>query len=536
MKLILIVTFWVLLSGVLFFIGYNLMDSSAVSGPESKDSIVTSTEPKKAETKETAAKQPESKEQPAKDVKESKETSFLDSIVSLFKLSPDSPQVENQPPKAEEKKLPEIVREIDKAEFRSSTWFSDYEAMKKNVVYYNEIHPFIYLMKGGLTNTGEISSSWSKTSRKERVAELRALNPSVKIIPTIFRWENPKEKISENIGMNGRNDIRDLHIKNIVEEVETYGYDGIDIDYEGMTCNKKEKFEEFIVLLSKELKARNKLLSVALHPKTAAKKPKETKCKGLSKPILQDFAENWRGPMTHDCEFLAKHVDRIKIMAYELHPRKYRNPGPGPQAPNVWLKDIIEYSLARIPSEKLYMAIPTYGYDWALNCNARAKAVYFDTALKIKASKSIHYQPTDITKIFAENSRSKSWKNLSKFMYIHENKVYEDPSLWYSSGGCDRVAFYMNRKAFEDKMTLLRKYKLAGFSFWQLLSDNDPEINEYLSLLVTNKLPPVEKINFDPHQKIEEDKKELTVPKSNAKNTKPSGKALDKTTMILPKK
>ena len=286
------------------------------------------------------------------------------------------------------------------------------------------------------------------------------------------------------------------------------------------------------------MKARNKILSVAVHPKTSAKKPKEAKCKGLSHTITQDFAENWRGPMTHDYAFLAKHVDRVKIMAYELHPRKYRNPGPGPQAPNVWLKEIIEYSLARIPSEKLYMAIPTYGYDWALNCNARAKAVYFDTALKIKANKSIHYQPTDISKIFAENSRSKSWRNLSKFMYIHENKVYEDPSLWYSSEGCDRVAFYMNRKAFEDKMTLLRKYKLAGFSFWQLLSDNDPEINEYLSLLVTNKLPPVEKIDFNPNQKAEEEKNQIQDPslqKTNAKNTKSSAKH-DKTSMILHKK
>ncbi len=542
MKLVLIVTFWVLLSGVLFFIGYNLLDNSAVTGPDGKDGKTTqSVGDANGNSKKPEDKKPEAKETKEAEKKTEQEAtnkdSFLDSIVSFFKIKSDSAP-ENSTPEAtkaeEPKDLPPIVKEIDKAEFRSSTWFSDYEAMKKNVIYYNEIHPFIYLMKGGLTNTGEISSSWSKTSRKERVAELRALNPKVKIIPTIFRWENPKEKISENIGMNGRNDIRDKHIKNIIEEVETYGYDGIDIDYEGMTCNKKDKFEEFIVLLSKEMKARNKILSVAVHPKTSAKKTKEAKCKGLSHTITQDFAENWRGPMTHDYAFLAKHVDRVKIMAYELHPRKYRNPGPGPQAPNVWLKEIIEYSLARIPSEKLYMAIPTYGYDWALNCNARAKAVYFDTALKIKASKSIHYQPTDISKIFAENSRSKSWRNLSKFMYIHENKVYEDPSLWYSSEGCDRVAFYMNRKAFEDKMTLLRKYKLAGFSFWQLLSDNDPEINEYLSLLVTNKLPPVEKIDFNPNQKAEEEKlkeQDPSLQKTNAKNAK-SGKHIDKTSML----
>ncbi|HNH10224.1 MAG TPA: hydrolase, partial [Leptospiraceae bacterium] len=93
--------------------------------------------------------------------------------------------------------------------------------------------------------------------------------------------------------------------------------------------------------------------------------------------------------------------------------------------------------------------------------------------------------------ILAKHSGSKTWKNLTRFKYIHENKSYEDPSLWYRSGGCDRVAFYMNRRAFEAKMTLLRKYELAGFSFWQLLSNNDPGINDYLSLLMTDKLPKV---------------------------------------------
>lgn len=97
-----------------------------------------------------------------------------------------------------------------------------------------------------------------------------------------------------------------------------------------------------------------------------------------------DYAENWRGPMTHDYAFLAKYADRIKIMAYELHPRKYRNPGPGPQAPNTWIKSIIEYAKARVPSRQLYMAIPTYGYDWALNCNSKIKSVYYQDAVRKK--------------------------------------------------------------------------------------------------------------------------------------------------------
>jgi len=454
LKLLSFVLFWVLLAGFCFFSGIKILNGDwNLKGWSLAFFQKENQEPSKTSTQSESTTQKE--------------------------------EVKVSPPSDEEK-----------ISFHASTWFSDYKAMKENIEYYHEVHPFIYTMKGGLSNTGELVSIWSKQARKERVEEMRALNPKVKIIPTIFRWENPKEKISENIGMNGRNDIRTKHINAILEEIETYGYDGIDIDYEGMTCNKKEKFEEFISILSKELHQRNKLLSIAVHPKTPAQTTKIIHCRGLKKPIKQDFSENWRGPLTHDYAFLAKYADRIKIMAYELHPRKYHNPGPGPQAPNVWLKQIIEYATSRVPPQKLYMAIPTYGYDWALNCKSKATAVYYDTVLKIKSYEHVMYQPTNISKILQTHKNASSWKNLTKFAYIHQDKVYEDPSLWYRSGGCDRVAFYMNKKAFEEKMNLLRQYNLAGFSFWQLLSNNDPGINEYLKLLMTNKLPPIAKIDL----------------------------------------
>lgn len=463
---------WVFLSAISFYLGMNLMQK------EGKALVLKDMAPKGNTDSGTL-----SSEAP---VKESLPPATFEGETSSDSQESSESETETIPAN-------EFVAD-DKVSFRASAWSTDWSAMKKTVHLYNEIHPFIYTLKGGLSNNGELVSSWSSTSKKERVAELRILNPKVKIIPTIFRWENPKEKISENIGMNGRKDIRDHHIQVIVNEVETYGYDGIDIDYEGMSCDKKEKFEEFFALLAKEIHKRGKLISVAVHPKTPSDKKKELNCKGLSKPIQLDFRENWRGPTTHDYAFLAKHADRVKIMAYELHPRKYHNPGPGPQAPNVWLKDIITYAKKRVPTNKLYMAIPTYGYDWALNCKSSAKAVYYSDVLRIKSGAHKNRQPTDINRILNEENKMANWKNLSKFADIHKNRAYEDPTLWYTSGGCDRVAFYMNKKAFEEKMTLLRKYDLGGFSFWQLVTDNDPDINVFLSQLVQGKLPPVEKV------------------------------------------
>lgn len=504
---------WVFLSAFSFYLGMSLMGTEAAK-------------PNAKLTKEAPLVSPNGLVSPKENILPKLEEKTADLESSPGQNLPTETPQENQGSISANPESLEVLENLPvegKGKFKASAWSTDWSAMQKTVHLYNEIHPFIYTMKGGLSNTGELISSWSSTARKERVEELRRLNPNVKVIPTIFRWENPKEKIQENIGMGGRNDIRDKHIQIILNEILTYNYDGIDIDYEGMTCDKKEKFEEFFALLAKEVHKKGKLISVAVHPKTPSDKKKEMQCKGLAKPIQMDFRENWRGPTTHDYEFLAKHADRVKIMAYELHPRKYHNPGPGPQAPNVWLKDIITYAKKRVPTHKLFMAIPTYGYDWALNCKASAKAVYHSDAQRIRAGVHKKHQPTDINDIIAKENKVASWRNLSKFSDIHKNRAYEDPTLWYTSGGCDRVAFFMNRRAFEEKMNLLRQYDLGGFSFWQLVTDNDPEINDYLSLLVQGKVPAVKKITDDELKKeaFEKQKAADAISQSKALEGKP---------------
>ena len=445
------------------------------------ESIKENTSNKVSNKKESIKKETLSKNQVVEkkeDVKLSLKKEEKKEKKSVFSSLPNE-QTDGMKPET----LAKINQKYANSTLQSSTWFSDYKVMKANVQYYNEIHPFIYGIEGDAKNTGRLTSMWSHQAKLKRVAELRSLNPNVKIIPTIFRWENDQKKISEVIGYKDAENIRDKHISIIMKEIKTYNYDGIDIDYEGMECHKKQYFEKFLMLLSKKMKEENKILSVAVHPKTFAKKNKKIYCKANKKTSTVAYRESWRGPTAHDYSFLAKYTDKVKIMAYEFHPRKYKDPGPGPQAPNVWLKEVIKYAKSKIPTHKLYMAIPTYGYDWGLNCKPRVRPVFYGSIQdRMKIGK--HYQPTDVNKIIAKYGKKKEWINLSKFSKIHSGKVYEDPSIWYTKNGCDRVAFYMNKEAFVKKMELLMSYKLGGFSFWQLRGDNDPGINIYLSKLL----------------------------------------------------
>ncbi len=363
--------------------------------------------------------------------------------------------------------------------FRSATWFSDYEAMKLQAKHFHIIHPFIYTLNGSNSNDGRIRSAWTKQQKKERMADLRKINPNILIVPTIFRWQTNSEKINAVIGYHSNPAVMEFHIRTILSEIREYGYDGIDIDYEGMECSQKDSFNQFIKRISAELRKEGKILSVSVHPKTYAQNSegvniaKAVECSGSKTSV--DFRETWRGPLAHDYEFLGRHADQIKIMAYEKHPRKYKNPGPGPQAPSSWIEDILLYARDKIPAHKIFMAIPTYGYDWSLNCSVPVTSVYYSDASRLSHLGQVE-QPTSVSKMLSNHPSASTWKHLTPFASIHADELYDDPSIWYRKNGCDHLAFYMNNKAFSEKIQILQKYNIGGFSFWQLTRDNDPKI------------------------------------------------------------
>lgn len=378
---------------------------------------------------------------------------------------------------------PLVQRKEEPKRMRSSTWSADIQAMVKYAHLYDELHPFIYQLEGGRKNTGGIRAVWKPNEIEENVRKIREKSPKTLLIPTIFRWENGSEYIMEAIGAKDPSgEIRTKHITAILQEIEKYNWDGIDIDYEGMGCDRKEAFEEFLTLLKAELVKKGKILSVAIHPKTLGKEPFELKCEGLKNNFLVDYHESYKGQWTHDYEFLGKIADKVKIMAYELYPRGPGFPGPGPQAPLDWIENILDYAITRIPKDKLYMAIPTYGYDWPLNCDGETKAVYYTYSRRIMRDKNPQKkQTTNMQAVASSYPRSsKTWPQLDPYMYRHVGKTYEDPSLWYSKDGCDHVAFYMNKSSFSTKYQALKKKDIAGFSFWQLVRDNDPDIHVFL--------------------------------------------------------
>jgi spore germination protein YaaH len=121
----------------------------------------------------------------------------------------------------------------------------------------------------------------------------------------------------------------------ILAEVDTYGLDGIDIDFEGMGQISRDPFSQFMRDLAAELHTRGKALSAAIYPK-------------LSEPGA------WSGPQSHDYAALGAAVDEFKIMLYG---------SDGPISGLPMIHKYLQFAKTLVPAGKILAGINFYGFD-----------------------------------------------------------------------------------------------------------------------------------------------------------------------------
>lgn len=141
-------------------------------------------------------------------------------------------------------------------------------------------------------------------------------------------------------------ELRSSHIEDLVQLTERLNFDGINIDYEALHRRDFNDFTRFIDELATALHDRDKILAVAIHPKTAIADPEED-----------------NGSHAQDLIALARSADQLHLMTYGEH-GDFSDPGP--IASGRWLDDIFDFVLDEqgISANKLFVGIPTYGQAW----------------------------------------------------------------------------------------------------------------------------------------------------------------------------
>lgn len=139
-------------------------------------------------------------------------------------------------------------------------------------------------------------------------------------------------------------DMQDRLLAAIVSTVQAKGYAGLDVDFEFLPGERKADYAAFIEKLRRRLNPLGKTVMVALAPKTSADQP----------GLLYE---------AHDYAALGNAANGVLLMTYEWG---YTYGPPMAVAPLPQVKRVLDYALTEIPAEKIFLGVPTYGYDWPL--------------------------------------------------------------------------------------------------------------------------------------------------------------------------
>lgn len=212
-------------------------------------------------------------------------------------------------------------------------------------------------------------------------------------------------------------------IESVVTEIKSYGYDGIDLDFENVHASDRDKFTAFLKEISAAVRSAGKLIELT----------------GQAKKSDDD---NWDGPGALDLDAVRNDFDRFKVMTYDY---SRSNSDPGPLAPLPWMQEVLRYWRSKVPAEKLLTGIPFYGYDWSLKTDDDVGIVW-DGVQQIK-SKFDTKDGFDLTAA--------------------------EPYITYDDGSGPRIVYYQDANSVKRKVETAKDAGSAGIAIW-VLGSEDP--------------------------------------------------------------
>jgi spore germination protein YaaH len=209
----------------------------------------------------------------------------------------------------------------------------------------------------------------------------------------------------------------------MVTEAKNHGYYGWQFDFEQMTADHRDQYSAFIARAAETFHAAGLKVSVAVIAKVS--------------DDPNDYPNNlWQKLIgVYDYDALAKSADFISLMSYDDPTSK------GPAVQWSWLNKVLDYSLLHVPAQKLSMGVALY--YWARDTSTKK-------LIGIGGNETID-------RIFAKRK-----------VVVTYDDVNRMPVLHYTADGVLYSLWYENARSINEKLALMKKYKLHGFSAWTL--------------------------------------------------------------------
>ena len=327
----------------------------------------------------------------------------------------------------------------DIALLNSSYLYTNKDLMK-------EVMPFWYTLKSPTVIRDDYSTANPSWPIANTICLMR--KSGLKLIPTIT---DGTDKLVLS-GYLAKPELRTTIVKTIVDLVNKYSFDGIDLDFEGFAFvdgnttwpKTAPNWVLFVKELSVALRAQQKLLSI-------------------SAPYAFNPAEKQRGYYVYSWAEIASSIDRLRIMTYDYSVAK-----PGPIGPISWTEKTLQYAISIMPASKVFIGLPGYGRDWITGVTGTCPATA-PPGLKAGAKAATFRMNYAAAKAAIDQAVPTFDVKSSEATYSYQ-QTFNGLTAKGAATACtvNRTVWYQNDRSYLERMNLVAKYRLGGSALWTL--------------------------------------------------------------------
>lgn len=213
---------------------------------------------------------------------------------------------------------------------------------------------------------------------------------------------------------------QDRVIKQLLVYSSLYNLDGINIDFENVYMEDKDRLTAFIERITAALKLQGVTVSVDV--------------------TVPDGSDNWS--KCYDREKLAEFVDYVMVMTYD------ENWAAGTKSGSVasigWVEQGVNNMLRQVPAEKLLLGLPFYTRQWTEDSNGRLQG------------KGKTMSMADVDKTIREKQLTPAWLEDQGQYYTEFYEQEKRYRIWLEE-----------ERSISLKVALVDKYHLAGVASWR---------------------------------------------------------------------
>ncbi|WP_077324200.1 LysM peptidoglycan-binding domain-containing protein [Virgibacillus siamensis] len=216
-------------------------------------------------------------------------------------------------------------------------------------------------------------------------------------------------------------DIQETLIDNLLAIMQEKGYAGVNFDFEYVYPEDRENYNNFLRRVVERLHPEF-LVSTALAPKESAEQS----------GLLYE---------AHDYQTQGEIVDFIVSMTYEWG---WAGGRPWAIAPINEVRDVLDFVVSVVPSEKVMMGVPLYGRDWKIPW--------------VEGTTARTVSPQDAVQLAVQHG-----------VPIEYNETYQAPFFHYTDEtGQRHEVWFEDARSMQAKYDLIKEYNLRGPSYWVL--------------------------------------------------------------------